>query len=121
MTAFYLSFYAKVLLGFALGLFGEAARNDLTVIKNIRNAFAHAPRPINFETMEIAFACQKLRYIDAIARNSARTILRTKPLVVESPRARFTATAKIFLLDLHVTGSKGGEAERRIKQLGGMP
>src|SRR3984893_9371398 len=75
------SFHAKILMGFALGLFGEAARNDLIKIKNIRNAFAHAPRPLSFDTPEIASECEKLRYIDATTRNPDRTIMCWKPLV----------------------------------------
>jgi hypothetical protein len=31
------------------------------------------------------------------------------------------ATMRIFILDLHVVGSKGEDAERHIKQLAGMP
>ena len=115
------SFHAKILMGFALGLFGEAARNDLIKIKNIRNAFAHAPRPLSFDTPEIASECEKLRYIDATTRNPDRTIMCWKPLVGKTPRERFMATVNIFILDLHVVGSKGEDAERHIKQLGGMP
>jgi hypothetical protein len=115
------SFHAKIFMAFALGLFGNEARNDLTKIKNIRNTFAHAPRSISFETMEVAAECEKLRYIDAIARNQARVILPTKPLGEKNPRARFIATVNIFILDLHIVGSKRKEAELRIKQLGGMP
>jgi hypothetical protein len=115
------SFHAKILMGFALGLFGKEARNDFTKIKNIRNAFAHAPRSLSFETPEIAGECEKLRYIDATAQNPKRTILRWKPLVGKSPRERFMATVNAFILDLHVAGSKGEEAERHIEQLGGMP
>jgi hypothetical protein len=96
-------------------------RNDFTKIKNIRNAFAHAPRSLSFETPEIAGECEKLRYIDATAQNPKRTILRWKPLVGKSPRERFMATVRAFILDLHVAGSKGEKAERHIEQLGGMP
>jgi len=115
------SFYAKILMGFALGLFREAARNDLIKIKNIRNAFAHVPRSISFETTEIVSECRNLRYVDAIARNPARTILHPEPFGDQSPRERFVQTVRIFILDLHVVGSRGDEAELGIKQLGGMP
>jgi hypothetical protein len=90
------SFHAKILMGFALGLFGKAARDDLTIIKNIRNAFAHSPRPITFETSEVAKECSKLRYIDTIAKNPGRSILRTKPLVDKEPRARFIGTVNVL-------------------------
>jgi hypothetical protein len=115
------SFHAKILIGFALGLFGEAARNDLTRIKNIRNAFAHAPRSIGFETPEVENQCTNLRYVDTIAKNLNRSILPTKPLLDKGPRARFTATVNLLLLDLHIVGGKGEAAEQYIKKLGGMP
>jgi hypothetical protein len=115
------SFHAKILMGFALGLFGEAARNELSRIRNIRNAFAHAPRSIGFATSEVANECAKLCYINAIAKNSDRSILSTKPLADEGPRARFLATVNILILDLHIVGGKGEEAEEHIKKLGGMP
>jgi hypothetical protein len=116
------SFHAKIFMGFALGLFGEEARNDFTKIKNIRNAFAHAPRSLSFETPEIAGECEKLRYIDATAQNPKRTILPWKPLVGKSPRESFIATVKALILDLHVAGSKGDERYIELReQLGGMP
>ena len=50
------SFDAKVRLAFALGLLGKQAWADLTVIRRIRNTFAHSRLQINFDTPEIADA-----------------------------------------------------------------
>jgi hypothetical protein len=114
------TFYAKICIAFALGLFGKAARNDLSRVKNIRNAFAHAPRSINFETPQIANECANLRYIDTIANKVDRLILHPNPLD-KVPRERFMGTIGFLILDLCIVGDKGEKAERDIKQLGGMP
>jgi hypothetical protein len=55
------TFFAKIKLGFALGLYGERTRADLHCIRDIRNAFAHAGGPISFQTPEVIDACSQLR------------------------------------------------------------
>jgi hypothetical protein len=42
------SFYAKIDIGFALGLYDNARRIDLHLIRSIRNDFAHAIEPMTF-------------------------------------------------------------------------
>ena len=51
------SFAAKIRIGRAMGIYGPRFKSDLIVIKTIRNAFAHAPRHIDFDTQEIRDAC----------------------------------------------------------------
>ena len=46
------SFDAKIRAGFGIGLYGTIVRNDLHVIRRVRNAFAHAKKPISFDTPE---------------------------------------------------------------------
>jgi hypothetical protein len=36
-----------------MGIIDDDAVHDLNVIRRIRNAFAHAPRPIDFSAIEI--------------------------------------------------------------------
>lgn len=57
-------FAAKIKIGFAFGVFGPRTRNDLNLIRQIRNAFAHARRPITFTTPEIAKTCSRLETPD---------------------------------------------------------
>jgi len=54
------SFYSATLLAFAMGLIDETTKKQLNLIRDIRNAFAHALRPISFKTPEIVEACEKL-------------------------------------------------------------
>jgi hypothetical protein len=51
---------AKIRLAFGLQIVGEAARSDLSLIRHIRNAFAHTRLPISFATPEVAAACTHL-------------------------------------------------------------
>lgn len=43
------SFSQKIELGYALRLYDDTCKKNLTVVKNIRNVFAHAKVPIEFE------------------------------------------------------------------------
>jgi hypothetical protein len=53
-------FFSKIYLGYALGLYDKATRYDLETIRRIRNAFAHAKRPISFLNGEVSAACDDL-------------------------------------------------------------
>jgi DNA-binding MltR family transcriptional regulator len=50
----------KITLGYYLGIFPEWIRKDLTILKNIRNSFAHSTAPINFEHPAIQEQCAEL-------------------------------------------------------------
>lgn len=54
------SFSAKIDLGFALGHYGDRTKCDLHRVREIRNAFAHARRLIDFSTPEVAQVCDQL-------------------------------------------------------------
>ena len=43
------SFSSMILAGYALGIYDESMRNDLHIVRNIRNAFAHSKRLIHFD------------------------------------------------------------------------
>ena len=66
------SFHAKILVAHAFEIIGNNTLHDLTCIRLIRNAFAHARRPISFETEQISDECSKLlcvRHADTIESN----------------------------------------------------
>lgn len=50
-------FDSKIRMAFALGLFGDGVRSDLSLIRNVRNTFAHSRELLSFDTPEIAEAC----------------------------------------------------------------
>jgi hypothetical protein len=43
------TFSNKILMGHALRIYDENTRCNLDIVRNIRNAFAHSKRPINFD------------------------------------------------------------------------
>lgn len=51
---------ARIALGYALGLFNEAVRDELTTLRHIRNAFAHNLAKITFDMPEVANVCARL-------------------------------------------------------------
>ena len=56
------SFARMVEAGYERGLYQSLVRNDLHVIRNIRNAFGHVTKPITFDTPEVIQEICKLQY-----------------------------------------------------------
>jgi hypothetical protein len=54
------SFYAKIDIGFALGLYDNTRRTELHLIRSIRNEFAHTIEPVTFLNQNVAKKCGKL-------------------------------------------------------------
>jgi len=53
-------FAAKIEMAYAMDIFGDQMKNNLNLIRTIRNTFAHAKIPIKFDTQEIKEACAHL-------------------------------------------------------------
>ena len=43
------SFYSQIAMGYSLGIYDNNMRNDLNIVRNIRNAFAHSKKSIQFD------------------------------------------------------------------------
>jgi hypothetical protein len=54
--------YAKIHFGYLIWLYGKAQREDLLVVKNIRNIFAHDTSARDFRHPKIGRLCSKLHY-----------------------------------------------------------
>lgn len=59
------SFYGKNQLGYSLGIYGSTTLDNLEAVRKIRNAFAHSPLRINFETEQVVEEVQKIK-IEAV-------------------------------------------------------
>jgi hypothetical protein len=57
------SFRNKILIGYAMNLYGNDTFNNLEVVREIRNAFAHAKIPISFATPEVGAVCDLLNVV----------------------------------------------------------
>jgi DNA-binding MltR family transcriptional regulator len=62
-----LTFDLKIRLAFALGVFGPDSRDDITLIRHIRNAFAHTKSYIDFSDNDIIALCAELKYIEKMS------------------------------------------------------
>jgi hypothetical protein len=71
------TFSRKISMAGALGIIGPKSRSNLKIIRHVRNAFAHAKIPIDFETDEVAGACSELHLIDPEAPESQREYINT--------------------------------------------
>jgi hypothetical protein len=58
---------SKIMVGYALGLYGPMTRKDLDTIRNIRNYFAHTALPLDFGKEEIIEKCGKLTTPERLA------------------------------------------------------
>jgi hypothetical protein len=72
------SFSRVIDLGHAVGLYGKEAKSDLHVIRIVRNVFAHAMKPIDFDTPQIAKEVAKLTYIDL--KRGRMAVIRVAPM-----------------------------------------
>jgi hypothetical protein len=87
------SFASKIRLGHALGMYGLKMREDLVTIKSIRNVFAHSSAHTDFETNEIADACNTLSVLDRNIWGG----LRPKP---QTARGQYLASIELYYLCL---------------------
>jgi DNA-binding MltR family transcriptional regulator len=60
------SFSARIRMAYAPGIIGKKTRHDLNVIHEIRNAFAHVRRVMNFDTPEVSTLIKSLHSIKDI-------------------------------------------------------
>jgi hypothetical protein len=60
------SFSKRILLGRALGIYGDTMQYNLDMVRQIRNAYAHSHVPITFETKEVKDAVGLLKQIELL-------------------------------------------------------
>jgi|HubBroStandDraft_5_1064220.scaffolds.fasta_scaffold53754_1 DNA-binding MltR family transcriptional regulator len=73
------SFYAKIAVGHAFGIYDDKLRNDLDVIRTVRNAFAHSKKLLHFDDPLIVPELLSARLLAAKFKKSLQSHL-TKPL-----------------------------------------
>jgi hypothetical protein len=73
------NFANKIRIAHAIGLITDATRSNLDIIRQIRNAFAHAMRPISFETKQVAEACALLVIAAPLPPTSSAEQIPEKP------------------------------------------
>jgi hypothetical protein len=61
------TFARKITMAVALGILGPVSRENLRIIRHVRNAFALAKQPIKYSTPEVSAMCADLRIISTIS------------------------------------------------------
>jgi hypothetical protein len=81
---------SKTVIGFLLGVLSTDDKHDLTIIRKIRNDFAHIFAPLTFESKTIASRCNSLKLTGALSP-------KVESLVEEGPKAKFIrSTVRLF-------------------------
>jgi hypothetical protein len=87
----------KIELGYALRIYGLQTRANLTTMRHLRNAFAHAKIPLTFDTPEVDAVCQQFTIMGVLAPS----IMRTAPIASEmTARQLFEETANVLAHNL---------------------
>jgi hypothetical protein len=66
------TFSRKIDAASILRITGPTTNRNLTIIRHIRNAFAHAKRPIDFDTKEVAVLCADLTLLTPLPPHKNR-------------------------------------------------
>jgi DNA-binding MltR family transcriptional regulator len=104
------TFSNRIRFGFALGIFGPKARNDLDLIRRIRNAFAHARRPLSFKTPQIIQLCDSFDLAPILKKQAAVK----NEHVTEKARYVYSVTTMIVYVALEV--SKRKDRRHKLKK-----
>jgi Mannitol repressor len=118
------SFSAKIQVGFAIGLYGPVVRHDLDVIRQIRNGFPHAKKPISFDTPEVIKEIERSQYLKWKANNGKSDVFRFIPdttVVANSQhRYQYVVLAKLLANELFMLGKKP-RIRIRISRVSALP
>ncbi|HEY2010597.1 MAG TPA: MltR family transcriptional regulator [Rhizomicrobium sp.] len=112
------SLSAKALLAYALGIIDDVYLYNIGIVRHIRNAFAHAKRPITFTTPEIVAAIAKVRLPTNKRAKDYKSLE-----IVKSPEAApgecfriLNSNIQIYLLKRRTKLAKRKTAYHRRKQ-----
>ncbi|MGE0421639.1 MAG: MltR family transcriptional regulator [Reyranellaceae bacterium] len=119
------AFSTRINVGYLLGLYGKATHRDLVTIKNIRNAFAHARKDLDFNDDRIGDLCRNLKLLERSDAYSAgqewgRLFSRINPQTPEIPaaapltnRQQFEVTCSQLLMIFHIEATNFKPALRK--------
>jgi DNA-binding MltR family transcriptional regulator len=106
---------AKARLGHAIGLFGMITRDDIILISKIRNAFAHAPRSLDFDNELIIENCLHLRALSAYKENG---LLTSEELESYTDTARRVFTFTCIVIPIVLANQQTEETRNLTSLLG---
>ncbi len=109
------SFSQRIIMGRALGIYGTDTEYNIDLLRQIRNAFAHAHIPITFHTKEVVDAVSLFRKLPLYPPYVSDAQLKEAP---EEPRARFHHHCEVTTHNLNVWGFRIKLELKDDKELG---
>jgi hypothetical protein len=93
-------FAARIRMSYAMGVIGSKTRDELNVIREVRNAFAHSGRELSFDTPEVRNACAFLSA--AYWQMGGQEARRGRKVPGRDARDRYHAAAENIIFRLQV-------------------
>ncbi|WP_174512438.1 hypothetical protein [Methylocella tundrae] len=109
------TFAAKIRLAYALGIYEKHIRDELNLLKGIRNAFAHAKADTKFTDKHIAQACGFLwlpQRWHPMGPPSGQQAIRD----LDTPREKFVTSAQFLFM--YLEHSDNGEKPKSFSKSG---
>lgn len=94
------TFSAKIKAGYALGVYPQVVRDELDMMRHIRNAFAHATEKLSFKSEPVIMGCAALKIPD---HYSWATVPTQRP----PPKTRFAISGRVLFV--YLEHGSGGE------------
>jgi hypothetical protein len=91
------TFARKIELGYALRIYGAQTKENLTTMRHLRNAFAHAKIPLTFDTPEVAAVCEQFTIMRVLPPSTVRQPPEKSSM---TPRQLFEETATVIAHNL---------------------
>src|SRR5215469_4374806 len=76
----------KIKIGYALNIFGINTYNELNIIREIRNAFAHSLHQITFSVPEVKQHCERLKIGMTRRPRYISSVIEDIPIPPQTPR-----------------------------------
>lgn len=92
------TFASKIVVGYAMGLFGPLTRANLDRIRSIRNDFAHSAAPVSFDAPVISNKCNQLTVLHPELPDIPEWIRGT----LDTPRNRYIGASQWIAIDLSI-------------------
>jgi hypothetical protein len=89
------TFASKIKMGLALGIYQKGVRDELDMIRHIRNLFAHSKEKLDFSSQEIVDGCFALRIPTHYVSQGIK-----EP---KTPRVRFVISARVLFVYFEYT------------------
>jgi hypothetical protein len=117
-------FASKIMIGYAFNWYGSHTRNDLDLIRVLRNEFAHSRKSFDLTSPEIAIVCGHFKLPNRYGTFIPSAWLRSVPRAeikdaqnINHPRTRFITTCHVLAEGLLVNAGQVHEGSAAIDLL----